>query len=267
MECVESLTFSSSGELLASGSWDKTAVVWELSDGRKLAELYHSGWVESVDFSPDEKYLASSAGYIATVREFSNRKKIVEFHHGSWVKSVAFSPDGRYLATCSEDKTAVVWEIANERKIKVFLHDRWIESVDFSPSGGHLVTGSNDGAAIVWKIAGGRKIAKFQHHGAVYSVAFSPDGRYIVIGGTDMHHVTEWKKSKITRTEYHEGTICDISWFKRIFAYHYRVGGMCSPFAELPGGYTWSMALSRRGFLALGYTDGRIEVIREGKVI
>ena len=162
--------------------------------------------------------------------------------HKEGVVSLAFSPDGKYLATCSEDKTAVVWDVFDEKKIATFHHDN-----------------------------------------RVWSVAFSPDGKYLCHGGMNRKFcVAEWRNHKIIRTEYHEYNIWEKSWFKRIPAYrmsgvfspfailpgkYYRMSGVFSPFAILPGKYTWRMCLSRRGFLALGYNNGTIEIIREGKGI
>jgi len=241
-EGVVSLAFSPDGKYLATGSMDETAVVWELSDGRKIAEFQHDDCVDSVAFSPDGELLASGSHQIAVVWELSDGRKISKFQHSLDVLSVSFSPDGRYLATGSYDTTAVVWELSD-----------------------------------------GEKLAEFQHPGWVRSVAFSPDGKYLCHGGMNRKFcVAEWRNHKIIRTEYHEYNIWEKSWFKRIPAYrmsgvfspfailpgkYYRMSGVFSPFAILPGKYTWRMCLSRRGFLALGYNNGTIEIIREGKGI
>jgi len=77
------------------------------------------------------------------------------------------------------------------------------------------------------------------------------------------------KKENASEKKHNEYNVWEISWFKRMPAY--RMKGVFSPFAilseKLPVGYILSVALSRRGFLALGYKDGKIEVIREGKGI
>jgi WD40 repeat protein len=67
----------------------------------------HSWSVNSVTFSPDGKYLASSS-YDKTVKLWwvESQKEVTTLQgHSSLVFSVAFSPDGKYLASVSEDKT------------------------------------------------------------------------------------------------------------------------------------------------------------------
>ena len=68
------VAFSPRGDLIATGSWDETARIWDASTGECLATL---------------------AGHAGTV------------------EAVAFAPSGALLATASSDATARLWDVAS----------------------------------------------------------------------------------------------------------------------------------------------------------
>ncbi|OJJ52055.1 hypothetical protein ASPSYDRAFT_63044 [Aspergillus sydowii CBS 593.65] len=77
----------------------------------------HSGWVQSVAFSPDSRLLASS--------------------------SLAFSPDGWLLASGSRDQTVRLWDTATGGlQQSLEGHSGWVQSVAFSPNGQLLASSS-----------------------------------------------------------------------------------------------------------------------------
>ena len=62
------MTFSHDGQMLASGSDDKTVKLWDLQTGLEIATLSgYESYVESVAFSPDGKTLVSG-GYDKTIK-------------------------------------------------------------------------------------------------------------------------------------------------------------------------------------------------------
>ncbi|MDE2814585.1 MAG: hypothetical protein OXM01_16275, partial [Gemmatimonadota bacterium] len=62
------------GTILASGASDNTVILWDVETQRRLDILKgHTGWVQSVSFSPDGTMLASGAedGTVLLWRSFS----------------------------------------------------------------------------------------------------------------------------------------------------------------------------------------------------
>ncbi|RCV48677.1 WD40 repeat domain-containing serine/threonine protein kinase [Marinitenerispora sediminis] len=188
---VLSVAFSPDGAVLATGSADTTARLWDTATGEEITTLTgHGTYVHSVAFSPYGTRLATgSQDDTARVWDTGTGEEVTTLTGPDvdWVHSVAFSPYGTRLATGSLG-FARLWNTNTADEIRTFTADDlgWVLSVAVSPDGARLATGSQDGTARVWDTGTGEEVATFAgHEDDVRAVAFSPDGGTLATGGAD----------------------------------------------------------------------------------
>jgi WD40 repeat protein len=142
---VASLAFSADKTRLVSGSADKTARVWDLSD---------------------PKY-----------------PELVKFEgHAAAVTAVAFSPDAATVFSGSADNALRQWKTADGEEMRALAgHTGAVTSLTVAAA--TVISGSADATVRVWNIADGAAARNLSHGGAVTQVAVSPDGKWIASAG------------------------------------------------------------------------------------
>ena len=200
---VNSLAYSPDGQLLVSGSNDRTIKLWR-HDGvfiKSFTIPYDINGqltdVLSVVISPDgaliaagiEQYNASSQTEFGTVRiwRISDGLLVQTFAgYGAAVTSVAFSPDGQYLAGGSKTGLVKVWRLANGTLVSSFAHTQRVEGLAFSLNGLWLASGSDDGTARLYRTSDwGLARTLTGHANNVLSVAFAPNSATLATGSWD----------------------------------------------------------------------------------
>lgn len=170
--CVNSVAFHQKyPSYLATGSDDKTAILWEVSldqpegEPRLLATLGdHTTFISSVAFHPEELLLATAShDHTARLYRFSqesprnvNCVATLQVCKTNAVYSLAFHPALPYLVTGSGDKTAKVWNFTNESDVKCVAtlegHSSGVLAVAFNKNMyGTLATASIDGTVKLWQ--------------------------------------------------------------------------------------------------------------------
>ena len=194
---VESLAFAPDGSRLAAAVFRQdTAYLWDLTTGRKIAQLPHAE-VYGLSFSPDGETLAT-AGWDKIVRFWATdtgaarREVKVTDKLGNdgdlRMYTVCYAPTGGLVATAHLDGAVCIWDWPDMTFRKRFsVKGRFIfGSVRFSPDGLWLATGSMSGDITLWDPLTGESVRDVgRHQSYVYTVGFGRDSRTLVSGGND----------------------------------------------------------------------------------
>ncbi|HSF80333.1 MAG TPA: WD40 repeat domain-containing protein [Anaerolineales bacterium] len=218
---VNTLSFSQDGELLATGSNDGTARLWDLRSidpaAKPLVLQGHTAAITILAFGRDGHWLATGSED-RTVRLWDlsavdpNGNPVVLPGHNGVIHALAFSPDGRWLATGSDDLTARLWDLqdSNPASNSVVLETKgWVYTLAFSPDGHWLATGSEDGSTRLWNMRAAGQVDSVPlkdnpiilpgHERLIQTLAFSLDGSWLATGSRD-HRILLWDMKVIEKS-------------------------------------------------------------------
>jgi WD40 repeat protein len=188
---ISCVAISPDGKIVATGSEDHLAKLWDASTGKLLWTLEgHGEAISSVAFAPDGKTLATGSADqtmrlwdAATGSEIKSRLR----QFSSPVRSIAFAPNG-LRAVGLDGSVEVVLEDGSTMMILDKMtptqkeHKKPVLSVAFSPDGTKLVSRDADGTVKLWNVRTSQEEREFSKSEGILSVAFSPDGKTIATG-------------------------------------------------------------------------------------
>jgi WD40 repeat protein len=183
---VPRAAFSPDGKLIATGSWDESARIWDRATGQSLQTLVgHTEILFEVAFSPDSKRLVSgSLDNTARIWDVSTGKQLRELTgHTAGVYGAEFTPDGNHVVTSSADGSARLWDLTQPIESETISgHNSFVYGVAFSPDGKTLFTGSADGTGMLSDPVTLASTTLPYTGARVDRAAFSPDARYLLLG-------------------------------------------------------------------------------------
>ncbi len=178
---VRALAISADGRLAVSGSFDQSAIVWDLERGEALQVLrFHDGAVNAVAALPDGRFAsAGEDGRIALWRFGRPEPEAVIEAHGGPIAGLSLSLDGAWLASASWDGTARLTPLAGGDARVLAGHTGPVNAVAFLPDG-RPVTAGYDGTVRIWSQTGDAAVRQLP--APLNAVAAFADGDLVVAG-------------------------------------------------------------------------------------
>ena len=193
---VNKVAFSPDSRWIATGSYDKTARIWDAKDGREIRSL-PSAQFTGLLFSPDGRRLITIENeddnmfVRVTVWDVAGGTKLQSSRVSCpYFRTCALDLEGRYLALGGgsyyplQPGTLLIWDLTKDVKVfDIRGHNQAIREVAFRPGGHELASAGQDRTVRIWDTRTGQLLATLRGHtNEVRGVAYSPDGRVLASG-------------------------------------------------------------------------------------
>ena len=140
--------------------------------------------------------LSEGHSAIVSVWDIKTKKEVIRLKHDNWVNSIDFSQDERLILTGSTDGISQIWEISSGKEISEVRSSHRINLVAYSPKGDFVASAESCFAdpfggkgcqpeLKVWRPSNGEIVWQKSYPGVwIPSMAFSPDGKQLAIANT-----------------------------------------------------------------------------------
>lgn len=212
---VVALAFSADRSLLASGSWDGNAKLWNLAEGRDIKTLGVRGSVSAVDLSDDGAWLAAGATdksvHLWDLRGNSAARELKG--HKRSIQALAFSPNSKSLASAAPDERILVWAVGQEAEPRQLPSPPHGATTLAFSANGRLLASAGGGEVKVWDVDYGSDVATTNTPGWLYSLAFE-GGKWLSASalGDSPRTIQVWRESRKLASLPHDGTVRLIAW-------------------------------------------------------
>jgi len=151
---------SPDGRLLATGSYDRKILLWDVNTGELIRELTgHNGPIYDLDFDPSGQLLATASGdqTIKLWHAATGQRLDTLGQPEGEQRCVRFSPDGQTLVAGGADKQLRKWQVTSRTEPAInplltarYAHESEIVQIEFLDAQ-HLLSASVDKSVKLWE--------------------------------------------------------------------------------------------------------------------
>jgi cytochrome c len=181
---VKALVVTEDGRAALSGSFDTSAILWDLERNAARQVLrFHDGAVNAAAVLPDGRLATSGEDARIAVWQPPEQVPATVFEgHMAPVASLAVSPDGEWLASASWDRTVRLWPLKDGEPRLLEGHSQNVNGVAFTPDGSALVSVGYDATIRIWPLANGGPPTIETVAAPLNAVAVARDGEIVAAG-------------------------------------------------------------------------------------
>ena len=199
-----SVRFSSDEKYIVTSSYDKTAILWDVSTQRPIYFMPHEESVNTASFIEDDNYIMTTSGHDIVIWSFSSGKLIRKLHieNTSTQHREAWEPDGDDVINVIYDEHLQiffasyrngiirVWSFDGEIIKELKAHNQKSE-ICYSTKLSKLVSWSDNGELYVWDVPSFNKGLLNGHIGDIYDAKLLNNG-FELISSDDDGNVFLW---------------------------------------------------------------------------
>eukprot|EP00249_Psilotum_nudum_P019424 c27248_g1_i1 orf=166-1974(+) len=188
---VHGIAVNSTGNLVATASWDHLCKVYDVHLEEEVAVLFgHELGLYAVKFSPSKRNVIGTVSSDHTCRlwnvETAECLRVLEGHMDE-VNGLAFKNGTHLLATASDDMTCKIWDAEKGLCVTTLKgHRQCVYGVCFQPQGHLLATSSFDLTAKLWDPRSAENVRTLRGHlEDVIGVDIDSSGSLLATGSDD----------------------------------------------------------------------------------
>jgi len=222
---VNSVSWTSDGQTLATGGDDGTVKLWNRygSPVKDSKEIKHKGKVNSVSWTSDkETPILATGGADGFIKLWNRDGSLIKgiYANQRTFLSVSWTSDGKTLATAGSDGLVKLWnrDLSPIKDSKEIRHKGTVTSVSWNSDKKNptLAMGGADGSVKLWKRQpDGSPIEIKANQRTVKSVSWTSDGQTLAMGGFD-GLVKLWNRddspTKQISFDAKQGNVYSVSW-------------------------------------------------------
>jgi WD40 repeat protein len=187
---VNFASFSADDKYIVTTSQDKTAGIWNSSNGTLVTALKgkSEGENEKGYFSPDKKYFVISTGDKKSIWNTADGSMVTSFAmEADIIEYVSFSPDSRFLVTITNTNKVRTWDVITKQLLVTnlcstidFFSSSYKGVYQFTEDSKKFCVGTTDRGAFIFDPVNGKMLTAIYDRETLRS-DFSQDGKFVAI--------------------------------------------------------------------------------------